>query len=193
MSKMAAAGSILEVKHYKNDAAKALIAEFTKFITDMLAVLNRMQNCLVGLNGATFADATQVGKIKTVGGTVEFRVNGEHYIKAATDNLWDFTAETDTAALKYRAYWLYLDNAGAATFGTISSPGTGDSTSAVLAKAALLAAGEPAADKAVVGVFVAGPSTDMSADAIVAKSGATMEYGIPEDMRYTPTASLLYS
>lgn len=192
MSTFAVAGTKRQVQHQGIPAARILIQQFTNLCTDVFAILNRAANCLKVLNGATFADATTAGKIKITGGTVEYDVNGERFSKAATDNLWDFSAEVDTAALKYRAYWLYLDSGGNATFHAVTTTGT-DAASAVAAKAALLAAGEPAGDKAVVGVFVAGPSTDMSADAIVAKAGATMEYGFPEDLKYVPTAYALQS
>lgn len=132
-------------------------------------------------NGST------AGKLK-VTGSIWYIVNGERYTVQPTDNLWDFSAEVDTASAKYRAYYLLLDNAGAATI--LAQTGS-DSSSAANAIAALLADGEPPANKAVVGVFVAGPSTDMSADAIFTKSGAAFHYALPEAMAYTLTASLL--
>lgn len=180
-AQMAGAGATHAQHLNASPSLDALIEQYNLLVAFVDKVWKRLTNGLCALNGATFADATAAGKIKIVGGTVEFKVNGEHQSKGAADPAWDFTAEVDVAAAKYRAYWLYLAADGTPSFAAVTTTGT-DAASAVAAKAALAAAGEPAADKAVVGVFVAGPSTDMSADAIVAKAGATMEYGIPEDM-----------
>ena len=199
MAKMAAAGSLATAWNYNNAFSPesggyfhpTIQTQHNNLVADVLAIINRQQNTLLARGGASFADGTTAGKIKTVTGTIDFCVNGEVYSKAATDDFWDLSAETDTAASKYRAYWLYINASLAASFGTIATPGAGDSATAAAAVAALLAAGEPAADKAVVGVFIAGPSTDMSADAIVAKANAEMHYGFHSGTRYVPTVSTL--
>lgn len=127
---------------------------------------------LVGLS--TFdrggiANGTTAGTLKTVN-TVGFRIKGAAYSKAATDDLWDLSGETDTAAGEYRAYWLLLSSAGAASFAA-----SGEQASAALALADL-----PALDgtKSVAGVFVAGPETDFN-DAGGLSAQGTIYDGIP--------------
>ncbi|HEU4395952.1 MAG TPA: hypothetical protein VFS92_10330 [Planctomycetota bacterium] len=148
----------------------------------LVKVLNRMNNCLVAKGEAVFEDGAAAGKIKITTNAealpLQFKVNGECYEKAAADPVWDLSGQTDTPALEYAAFWLYLNAAGTGSIERASA----NAASAVLAKAVLLADGEPEADKAVVGVFVAGPETDFSMDAIVAVMGATIEYGFPEDL-----------
>lgn len=148
----------------------------------VIKVLNSLQNCLVAKGEAVFEDGAAAGKIKITTNAealpLQFKVNGENYEKAAADPVWDLSGQTDTPALQYAAFWLYLNASGTGSFERASA----NAASAAAAKAVLLADGEPEADKAVVGVFVAGPSTDFSMDAIVAKMGATLEYGRPEDM-----------
>jgi len=98
------------------------------------------------------ADGAAAGKIKTRADQ-EYIIGGRIYTKAATDNLWDLSAEVDTDATHYRAYWLYLDSAGTATF----VAGADTETSEDLAIAALPA---EVSTKCPIGVYVAGPSTD---------------------------------
>lgn len=189
MAKMAQATAVTGLQHQNNPAARYTVADLQRLITDFMAVINREQNSIVDPNECTFVDGTTAGKIKILGGTeaipVAFRVNGELLSKAPADDFWNLAAQTDTPALEYAAFWLLVSDAGAASI----QRATANAASAVAAKAVLLADGEPPADKAVFGVFVAGPETDFSADAIVAKAGATMEYGIPADLRYVPTVN----
>lgn len=98
------------------------------------------------------ADGSTAGNIKTQS-DVEYQIAGKIYRKAQTDDLWDLHAETDTASGKYRAYRLYLDASGVASFAASSS----DQTSEALALSALPA---EVATKCPVGIYVAGPSTD---------------------------------
>lgn len=125
-------------------------AEVVKLVTDVAALLARV-NCEL-LAQADIADATAAGKLKNTADAC-YRVAGQVYLAAAADPMWDLSAEVDTDATHYRAYWLYLDSAGA---GSIVA-GTDTEGSAALAIAALPA---QASDKAVAGVYVAGPSTD---------------------------------
>jgi len=114
---------------------------------------------------AGIVDGTTDGALQTSEVT-EFQVNGQTLSKAATDDLWDMNAETDTAADKYRAYWLYLSAAGAAS----SVAGT-DADSEALALAALPA--EDAA-KCPIGVFVAGLACDFDGAAGLAAQGTIL-------------------
>lgn len=121
---------------------------------------------VIGVAGA-IGNGTTPGRLRT-NASVDYNIGKNRYTKASTDNLWDLTAPPDLAAAQYQAHWLLLDSAGAASIGT----GT-VATSAALALAAL-----PALDgtKAVIGVYVAGPSTDY--DAALAAQG-TIHDGIP--------------
>ena len=124
------------------------------------------------------ADGTTAGCLRTVADT-EYAVDGEAYAKAATDDLWDLSAETDTGAGEFRAYWLYLNAAGTASIaaGTVAA-------SAALAIAALPAL---AADKAAVGVYVAGESTDFDGVAGLTAQGRVYN-GYPVELAGTASA-----
>jgi hypothetical protein len=120
------------------------------------------------------ANATTAGKIKTTVACV-FALAGALYSKAITDNLWDLTGQTATASGKYRAYHLYLDASGAAS---ISAAPTADASTAAGALALLPAIPDT---KSVVGVFVAGPSTDFTA---APSSQGTLYNGLPDAAYY---------
>lgn len=96
------------------------------------------------------------GEVLGTARVISYSINGTLYQKAPTEDLWDLSAETDTAALKYRAYYLYLDSAGTAT---IAAQTGADSDSEA---EALTALPDPTDSKAVMGVYVAGPSTDFN-------------------------------
>jgi hypothetical protein len=135
----------------------------------------------VAANSATFTiieDGTTDGYLKTDGPS-GFKINGQLYNKAGTDNLWNLSAQTDTTGAQYRAYWLYLDSSGTATIAAGAN-----AASSVAAIAALPAL---AADKAVMGVYVAGLSTDFNGAAGLAAQG-TIIYGVPAALAQTYTA-----
>jgi len=127
-------------------------AEVVKLVADVDAMLARLN--AGALSSGALADGTTAGCIKTVA-DVAYRIAGRLYAKAATDDLWNLSAQVDTDATHYRAYWLYLDTSGNPSV----AAGADTETSEALAIAAL-----PALDaaKAVVGVYVAGPSTDFN-------------------------------
>ena len=108
---------------------------------------------------------------------MSFKVDGQVYTKAATDDLWDLSALTDTIAAQYRAYWLYIGADGTATIEAGSN-----ATTAVLALAGLPA---PSTTKSVFGVYVAGPSTDFNAGGGLTGQG-TVYHGIPPASAYIP-------
>jgi uncharacterized protein len=115
------------------------------------------------------ANGTTAGKLK-LAGDAEFCIAGTVYKKAATDDLWDLSAETDTTGAQYRAYWLYLNSSGTASVGA--------GTNAASAAAALLALPAITATKAVIGVYVAGLSTNFDDAGGLAAQG-TIYNGFP--------------
>lgn len=123
------------------------------------------------------------GNLRTTA-TSTYRVAGVDASKAATDDLWDLSGETDTDASTYRAYWLYLDAAGTASFAAGS-----DATTAALALEGLPALVET---KGIVGVYVADPSCDFDDAGGLAAQGTVYD-GIPAGVpcgvpRHTYTA-----
>lgn len=136
---------------------------------------------LVVANSATavyIVDGTTDGKLATDGPSW-FRINGQLYLKLATDDLWDLSGQTDTTGAQYRAYWLYLNSSGVASI----AAGTNAASSA----AAIAALPAVAADKAVMGVYVAGLSTDFNGAAGLAAQG-TIHLGVPTSLAQTYTA-----
>lgn len=109
------------------------------------------------------------GRLRT-NASITFAIAGLQYTKSSTDDLWNLSAQTDTTASQYRAFWLYLDSSGTASIGAGSNAST-----AALALKALPALTET---KSVIGVFVAGPSTDFDAAGGLAAQG-TIYNGVP--------------
>ncbi|MEL6346886.1 MAG: hypothetical protein AAFV53_27485 [Myxococcota bacterium] len=122
------------------------------------------------LSAPAIGNGTTAGTLRT-NTSADFRISNRQYTKASTDDLWDLSGETDTAAGTHRAYWLYLDAAGAASI----AAGT-DASSAALALQKL-----PDVDdtKSILGVYVAGPATDFNAAGGLAAQG-TIYDGIPD-------------
>lgn len=142
----------------------------------LIAYLNSWANAVLGY--ATIANGTTAGKLKTTS-TVSHKVDGRAYTKAATDDLWDLSAETDTTGVQYRAYWLYVNASGTASIEAGSNATTG-----ALALAALPV---PSTSKSVFGVFLAGPSTDFNAGGgLTGQAGAIVYHGIPPESSYVP-------
>lgn len=189
MARYTAAATVRATKRLNDPYRNAVGTQYGNLLANTLAILNRIQNTIVARCEAVFEDAAQAGKIKLSLNAealpLQFRVNGAVLEKAATDNFWNLSAQTDTPALEYAAFYLLIDASGAASIQRASA----NAASAAAARAVLLADGLPPADKAVVGVFVAGPETDFSMDAIVAVSGAEVSYGFPADMINVITAA----
>lgn len=116
------------------------------------------------------ANGTTAGQLKTTA-DADYRIAGVAYSKAATDDLWDLSGETDTDASSYRAYWLYLDSSG-----TASVAAGEDATSEANALRDLPDLDEA---KAIIGVYVAGTSTDFDDAGGLAAQG-TIHDGIPD-------------
>lgn len=115
------------------------------------------------------ANGTTAGYLKTVN-SITYKIAGRTYTKGATDDLWNLTAPTDTAAGEYQAVILFLDASGTASI-----------TACTIKSTAALALAEVEANldnaKAAIGVFVAGPSTDY--DAALSSQG-TIYNGVPD-------------
>ena len=99
-------------------------------------------------NAGGLQAGTTAGKLKTVN-NVSFRIDGQLYYKAATDDLFDLSAEVTLPASTYRAYWVLLSTAGAA-----SIVHGANAASAALALADLVANQVPDATKSIIGCYV---------------------------------------
>lgn len=128
---------------------------------------------------AGIGNGTTAGNLRTTA-SADYKINGITYTKASTDDLWDLSAETDTAAATFRAYWLYLDSSGTASFAAGA-----DKASEADAKLNL-----PALDtsKSVIGVFIAGAATDFDAVGGLAAQGTIVD-GIPAGVPGAPDAA----
>lgn len=115
----------------------------------------------------TIGNGTTAGRLATTV-AVDYTVAGASANRAIADDFWNLSGETATTASQYRAYWLYVNLAGTASFVAGSN-----APSEALALAALPT---PADDQSIFGTYVAGPSTDFSA-ALVAQG--TVTNGIP--------------
>lgn len=120
-------------------------------------------------NSGAISNGGTAGRLRTTA-TAAFTVAGSLYSKASTDDLWNLSAETDTIADQYRAYYLYLDASGTATIGA-------GSNAASLA-AAVAALPDVPATKSVIGTYVAGPETDFDDAGGLAAQG-TIYNGYP--------------
>ena len=148
----------------------AILALVNQLVAD--GIVNR------ATTGPALADGTTDGKLQN-GADVSYQIAGQLYVKDATDDLWDLSGVTDTGSGEYQAHDLYLDAAGTATIGS----GT------VAASAALALAALPAipATKAVIGVYVAGPSTDYNGAAGLTAQG-TLTQGLDSARAHTAEA-----
>ena len=120
-------------------------------------------NCIRGLmyrllhsieKDAAILDGTTAGKLKTTVAVIPQIDGYANASLAGTDDFWDLSAETDTIAAQYRAYWLYVDGSNVASF--VAGSNSDTEVDALRALPVL------DASKAIIGVFVAGPATDFS-------------------------------
>jgi len=112
-------------------------------------IVKRLLYLLNSACGAAGIQAgTTAGKLKTVN-AIDLRVDGQIYHKAATDDLWDLSAEVTLPASTYRAYWLLLNTSGTASF-----VHGANSASAAAALADLVANQVPDATKSIIGCYV---------------------------------------
>lgn len=108
------------------------------------------------------------GRLRT-NATITYAIGGRLYTKASTDDLWNLSGQTTLTGSQYQAFWLYLDSSGTASIGAGSTAAT--------AAAALLALPTRSTTKSVIGVFVAGTSTNF-ANALAAQG--TIYNGVPD-------------
>ena len=132
------------------------------------------------LNSGAIANGTTNGKLKTVA-DVAYRIGGVLYKKTATDDLWTLSGLATLSTGQYRATLLLLNTSGTAS---IASGSVKTTAADALADAA---SGLDAA-KAVIGVFVAGPSTNY-ANALSGQG--TIYNGLPDGvLNALPIASV---
>jgi len=119
---------------------------------------------------AAIADGTTDGFLQTTA-AVGLVINGLLAGGApvgATDDFFDLSGEVDTAAGKFRAYWLYVDSGG--TPSIVPSSSDGDTAQEALER---LPDHDPT--QAIFGVYVAGPLTDFDGAAGLAAQGTIHE------------------
>lgn len=131
-------------------------------------LINRLlYGMYAAVSSGAIGNGTTAGRLRTTA-SADFAVAGLRYTKASTDDLWNLEGETATGAAEHRAYWLYLNAAGAASVAAGAGAASAADAVAVL----------PALDttKSVLGVYVAGPSTNF-ANALAAQG--TIYNGVP--------------
>lgn len=155
--------------------AKALKEQWAKFVnTDQPKYDQRSRNrCF---NNALVADGGTAGKIKTTN-AISYSLADQLYSKAATDNFWDLSGQTDTIANQYRGYRLMIDASGAASFTATANVVNAVEATAQAAVRALLLALADVASKTVVAEVIIGPETDFSMDAILGNTGSVAYQG----------------
>ncbi len=137
------------------------------------------------LGFADIANASSAGMLQSQA-AVAYEVPGGVVVsKAATDDLWDLSALTDTAADEVKAVLLCLNAAGTAS--VVEGTAVTASLDAAGKAAALEAVTQPT-DATVVGVFYAGNSTDFSA---ALSAQGEIEHGNP-GRSYADPASATY-
>lgn len=163
------------------------VTKLLTFITNVIAMFVDLQAFLTRwqygcVSTATITNGTTAGKLQATSNALVYRIGGIGYLKAATDDLWNLAAETDTTSIQYRAYYLYLNASGTASIGA------GDNA----ASAALAIAALPAVptDKSVIGTYVAGPSTDFNGAGGLAAQG-TIYNGWPTTLTLTSESMTL--
>ncbi len=134
------------------------------------------------LGSAALANGGTAGNLATVA-AIDYKIDGQLYTRAIVDDHWDLSAEADTIAAEFRAYWLYIDTSGAASF-----VAGANAASEALAIAAL-----PTASLALcpVGVYVAGALTDFDDAGGLAAQG-TIINGSPAALA-PATVTLIHS
>lgn len=155
---------------------------FNSEVADLVRYLNAREQQGRCLTFASIGNGSTNGKIRT-NAAITYRVAGQLYTKSSTDDLWDLSALTTLGASDFKAVILFLDSSGTA------------SITACTAKSSILLAaaeveGNLHASKAVVGVYIAGNSTNF-ANALAAQG--TLYNGLPEAcFAKNPVTSGLY-
>lgn len=152
---------------------RLILLNIDNLFDDITALLYRREH--EALTFGSIGNGGTAGRLRT-NAAVTYRIGGTLYTKASTDDLWNLSAQTDTTGAQYRAFWLYLDSSGTASIGAGSN--------AASAAAAIAALPTVASDKSVIGVFVAGVSTDFDAVGGLAAQG-TIYNGWPSAQTLT--------
>lgn len=124
---------------------------------------------------AMLGDGASAGFFK-VSNPITFKVDGESYSKAATNDAIDLSTLTDVGASSYRAVIIWINAAG-----TLSYTEGEDKSTAALALADVKDSLYAATSKAVLGVYVAGNSCDWDNVAGLESQG-TLHQGIPSEL-----------
>jgi hypothetical protein len=156
-------------------------AEFDKLIKAINATHAR--GSFSARTTGAIANGTTAGKFKTLAICV-YAIGGVLYSKAITDDLWTLSAQTAVAASRFRAFYLFLDAAGTPSI----AAGT-DQTSASLALANLASTAIPST-QSVIGVFVAGASTDFT---LALSAQGTLYNGLPDIAQTETTGTTVES
>lgn len=119
------------------------------------------------------------GNLRTSAATTYRGTDGALRTLASSDDLWDLSGKTDTGAGEYVAHLLCVDDAGTASIV--------DGATAASEAAALAAVTMPT-DVAVLGVYVAGESTDYS---LALAAQGTIYQGVPNACRAAEAATLI--
>ena len=131
------------------------------------AVLSHFSTPLSGAIG----NGTTAGNLRTTAITEPHVAGLRNADLASSDDFWDLSGETDTTATEFRAYWLYVDNANSASFVAGAA-----SPNELQALGALPAHDET---KSILGVFVAGVSTDFDDAGGLAAQGTIFDQPAP--------------
>lgn len=113
--------------------------------------------------------------------TYGYTLGGRSYSIEPQDDFWNLSGETDTIANQYRGYRLYADGTFLATANVVNAV----AATAQASVRTLLAALADDRTKTVVAEIICGPSTDFSANAILAKTGALTYNGYSSDQDLT--------
>lgn len=100
------------------------------------------------------ANGTTAGRFQHTG-NLAYEINGVCYSKSAADDVWNLSGLTTLTGAQYKATALCLDSAGTATI-------VSGATAATAAAALALGLAAVGSTVAVIGVFVASPSTNYS-------------------------------
>lgn len=148
----------------------------------MWALLNfAMYGLYAALSSGAIGNGGTAGRLRITAST-DFAIGGLKYTKASTDDLWNLSAQTDTIAGQYRAFWLYLDVAGTASIAAGANATSADD--------ALKALPDLDKTKSVIGVYVAGPSTDFDAAGGLAAQG-TIHNRVPVGVPGVPAGTVI--
>lgn len=173
---MADASAVTPVSGLMGDRLFAQMqASLNKLIADVSRLRMFTQNRLVTAHGLTFTDnlpnitsGATAGYAKLTN-TITYLVGGTEYVKAATDNLWDLSAESYNASL-FRSYLLLLSAEGTASFTSASSTSRALAIQSVLVK-------HTDTTKAAVGCFTADNATTLGNSALAVQG--SFNQGLP--------------